>query len=314
MIKFFAFITLLIVSLGCNENPTKTELKNGKVYITSNVKGAEILVDDKPTGKVVPDTLELLALSYKIKVRHSGYFSSEKEVNFPNGGIKTEHFELTENNLVKNVLLEYFYLANNELQNEATLIQDSQIKIIQFPAPTSTNSIIEHTNFNDVQERINTYSQFNFPAIFLDGRNVSRKELDSLMEIRKLKETKLTLTVNDSLLSGNLLRINIFIDVYDTDQVDFENLSLHSMIYENNLRMNISETQNEIDYLFREFVDGVNGTSLRSINQKGRARYSFQKIVDPYWAKENLNILAFVQNTATKEIIQTTTNKVYIEN
>lgn len=302
-------IILLIFLNSCEkENPSISETGNGKVLITSNVEKGEIYIDDEFTGLYTPDTLVLLAVKHKIKVRKSSYFSEEREISFKKNDLKTEYFELIKNNLQKNTIIENFTdydciscYSNPQFDN-LKKIYGEQIQIINYPLlDINSDSFARIKQFADL--RLEFYNIIEFPKFILDGE--ASENLISDFNTILLEEPKFEIIISDTIAQGGILVLSIFLDVYDLDGLDFENLALFNLITENKVNLSFSEGEAEVNYLLRSFCSNPNGISLASISKKGRARFSVSEILNPTWKNEELKIISFVQNKNSKEILQT---------
>ena len=299
-------IIFILPIISCeDENLPVTDTGKGKVVITSNVEAGEIFVAGEFTGLYTPDTLELLAVKHKIKVRKAKYFSEEKEISFKKDELKVEHFQLIENHLQKNILIENFTdfdctsCYSNPQFDELKNSHGEQIQIINYPIIGENSDL-----FADIKQfvdfRLELYNIFELPNFILDGK-VS-ENLISDFDKRLLEEPKFEITIADTIAQGGVLVLSIFLDVYDLDGLEFENLALYNIIIENRVNLSISGNEAEVNYLMRSFLNNPNGISLAGINEKGRARFAVSEILNPLWKKENIRIISFVQDKNTKEI------------
>jgi len=70
---------LVLLFLTCStKNPEKNE-EFGAILVKSNILGADIFLDNVPTGKVTPDTLfDISTGSHQVSIRKFGYSSNPK--------------------------------------------------------------------------------------------------------------------------------------------------------------------------------------------------------------------------------------------
>lgn len=306
------FKILLLNSCG-SENPVKTETGFGKVYITSNVEQAEIFIDGDFSGLYTPDTLELLSVQHLIKVRQNGYFSEEREISVQKDKFIFEIFTLVKNNLTKNVLLEIFSNSDcdscrnfNDMFDNLKNSYLDKLLILNYPArfPNPNDpmylGVTEH-----VDSRMGFYNNLEIPTFFLDGStfNLQSAQIDKQLN----EETKLELTVKDSLTQGDGMTIDVFVDVHDLDGLDFNQLVLIIAILEKEIYFNTPPGLNgetKFSYILRGMVPDALGNSLSAINKKGRAKFAEFKLLNPKWKKENLMVIAFVQELNTNRVLQ----------
>lgn len=94
----FFFLGFLFLLWSCStKNLIGTE-KFGSIFVDSNVPGASINLDDKPTGKQTPDTLKNIAVGkHEVAVRKEGYNSNPADtvIEVVEGVLDTIEFFLT---------------------------------------------------------------------------------------------------------------------------------------------------------------------------------------------------------------------------
>ncbi len=284
-------IIILITLNSCEkENPSISETGSGKVIVRSNVEKGEIFVGGEFTGLYTPDTLELLAVKHKIKVRKAKYFSEEKEISFKKDELTVEHFQLIENHLQKNILIENFTdfdctsCYSNPQWDELKKSYGEQIQIINYPVDGGNSDLFANIK-QFVDFRLDLYNILLLPHFLLDGK-VSENLINDF-DKRLLEEPKFDIRIADTIAQGGILVLSVFLDVYDLDGLEFENLALYNLITENNVNLSFSEGETEVNYLFRSYLNNPNGISLAGISEKGRARFSVSEILNPTWKKEN---------------------------
>lgn len=289
------------IFISCeSDSPTISETGYGKLVVTSNVENGEIFVGGEFTGLYTPDTLELLAVKHEIKVRKEGYFSEEREVSVPKNEVSIENFILEENDIVKNVLIEYFSDKTEIIPDD--LPNDNRTIIINYPFDMDQENPFSYTDEKHKKERENYYGFFELPNSAIDG--IVNKEIDLIYDERLMQKTKLDIVLQDTLTQGGMMVINAFVDVYDIDGLNFDNLVLRIVLTENEVVIEDGSAQQFYNSVFRSFAPGHEGLSLKGISKKGRARFVTEIFLYPRWKKENLSIIGFVQNENSKEIIQ----------
>ena len=298
------FIVFAFLFSSCeDENPSITETGNGKAIIKSNVEAGEIFVAGEFTGLYTPDTLELLAVNHLIKVRKNGYFSEERKISIKKNSLIIEHFELTRNNLQKNILIENFIPSDCDSCYDN--LQFDQLKNSYGERIQIVNYLQENDNsFTNIQQfidlRLQLYNVLETPKFVVDGSISDNLIMD--VEEKLLSEPKIKISIADTIAQGGVLVLSIFLDVYDLDGLEFEHLFLYNVITED--KVNTSADGNEVNNLLRSDFSNQTGISLSGISEKGRARFAVSEILDPTWKKENLTVISFVQNNHNKEILQ----------
>ncbi|MEE9429700.1 MAG: hypothetical protein V3V16_01590 [Melioribacteraceae bacterium] len=314
-------LVLMIFTIACNDTPTEN-IKGerfGKVFITSNVIGAEIFLDNISMNKLTPDTISALATGHIIKIRNVGFFSAEQEIIFDDKKLQTLELILIKNKLKKNVLLENFTNVNcgkcieasitiNKLQNQ---FSNSLFFInyhTQFP---SSNDPFYNEAKTDINLRANYYGVFESPTIIIYGAKSDLVNdisiLFTTIEKSKKEFTSFEISVQDSVLSQNGFNIAVFVDVFDADNLNFKSLVLRILLIEKNIELQKSPGTNgerKFSNVVRAILPSNNGRSLEGINQKGKYKFFENKLLNPLWKTDNLFVVAFIQNNLTKKILQ----------
>lgn len=308
------FLVSFVIVISCNsKNSTIIETGVGRIIVNSNVEKGEIFVDGDFSGQFTSDTLELLAVNHFIKVRKEGYFSEERQIEILKDETISEEFNLQKNELFKNVLVEVF--TNSDCDSSLvtndifSLIEDKYKKrviIINYPSRFSNQNDPMYLEVNEeVDSRMSFYNILEIPTFIIDGNNSS--PTDQVINENLLKETKLLVALQDSIIQGDAMTIDVFVDVFDLDGIEFSSLVLYTAIIENNIIYKTppgSNGQIEFMNILRRLIPDFEGISLASINKKGRAKFAEVVILNPKWKKENLRVVSFVQNKLTREILQ----------
>ncbi len=316
MEKFKSKIILLIFLIhvfGCDENPTENinGERYGKVYVTSNIENAEIFLDDKTTNQFTPDTIKGLATGYIVKVRKFGYFSNKQRIIFDGNKTQTLELTLAKNELKNNVLLENFTNVNcpncietNAIINELKTIYGNSLFPInyhyQFP---SSNDPFYNESKTTIDQRANYFGVFETPTIVLDGKknnNVNDKDLlIKNIESQLTKLTSFEINVQDSVLNKNGFNVAVFVDVFDTDNLNFNSLFLQIILLEKNIKFSEAPGINgekEFTNVMRVMLPNYNGRSLSGIDKNGRYKFFEFISLNPLWNTDNLFVVAFIQD------------------
>lgn len=83
MKKYFLFLVIAVVFLGCREDAVQFTLEQstGDVIINSNPNEAQIFLNDLFSGKITPDTLKNLQPgSYQLTLKLEGYKDSSTTI------------------------------------------------------------------------------------------------------------------------------------------------------------------------------------------------------------------------------------------
>lgn len=94
----FLILGILFLLWSCSTKNLLESEKVGSIFVNSNVTGASIELDDKPTGKQAPDTLKNIPVGqHKVSLKKEGYNSNPlfQTVEVTEGGLTTANFFLT---------------------------------------------------------------------------------------------------------------------------------------------------------------------------------------------------------------------------
>ncbi len=100
--------------------------------------------------------------------------------------------------------------------------------------------------------------------------------------------------------SGNNYSLNIIIN--RTGRVNFTNLVLHVFLTESNIAYNW-QGQTQLHNVNRLMVPGVNGTPIDLVNNE-YLNIPLTFVKNTAWVTNNCELVAFIQNNATKEVLQ----------
>jgi len=77
LVIFVLFLTFGLSLCTCSTKNLIGTVKVGSIFVSSNIPGAKISLDDNPTGKQTPDTLKNIVVGkHKVSVRKDGYNST----------------------------------------------------------------------------------------------------------------------------------------------------------------------------------------------------------------------------------------------
>ncbi len=310
-------LSFLLLFYGCKKNNpvSVVDESKGKIFVTANVSGAEIFLDNISTGKFTPDTITAFATGYVVKVRKESFFSEKKRVIFDRYKTKTVKFELQKNQLHKNVLLEYFprndtgnCINGNELISELKDdFKDSLFLLNYTSLNLPPSNPFYFTLHQSIGYRMKNYNVLNTPIIIIDGNKI--QDFNNIEILKdKIKKglhetTYFKLTVSDSILTANGFKVTARLTVYDTDKLDFNSLVLHMVVFEKIPACTIDNGET-CGNVVRAMLPSEYGRDLSAISKKGLYNYYEYKLLNPDWKKLNLFVVAFVQNKLTNKIWQ----------
>jgi hypothetical protein len=315
--------TILILLLSCKTNPPTAPslptLDFGKIFVTANVDGAKIFLNDFNTGKVTPDTIESPTGTYELRLEKENYLSSVQMVEVLKDSLVGLTFVL-EAFVPKVVLLEDFANVSCIPCVQSNKITESLInntyghnKLVAVKYPTNWPSPVDPfylANSAACDLRISYYSIQVAPTIIIDGtqRPISTDSISIKEAVdQQLQETSLfSLEVSDSITGSNYF-ITVTVKVLDGSGLDFSNIVLHSVVTETEIEFATppgSNGETEFYDVMRVMLPTNAGESLNGISQTEEVVYQYQANINPIWNMNKIHTVAFIQNVSTKVVYQ----------
>lgn len=320
--KIILFILLALYLAGCKTSPPlvyEEVIEYGKVYVTSNIESAKIFLDNSFTGKFTPDTITAAVGGHIIKLEKENYGTQTFLVTVKKDSVHSVNLMLQQVSAFKVVLLEDFAnvscvpcVTSNQIIEQLVLHTYGTHKLVAVKFPTnfpSPNDPFFNANTADANSRINYYKVMSAPSIFIDGiekptatDSVSIKEkIDA-----RLKQTPVFgLTVNKN-IAGSNLGVDVIITPLDASIIT-ANLVLHVVVIESKIEFATppgSNGETKFYNVMRRMLPDNSGTALTSINLLAANNFNFQTVLNPAWQNSEINLIAFIQNVETKEILQ----------
>lgn len=316
-------LTALIVFTSCVTNPPNNpiEVKNfERVFITANIDGAEIFVDDISTGKVTPDTVSVEVGERVIKIVKENFDPSVKTISVVKGAKLSVEFILSAAQTNKIVLIEDFanvscdpcVVSNQILHSIEKYTYDSKkLVVIKYPTnfPSSSDPFFFETAQNSTT-RINLYNILFVPTIYVDG--ILKPLPQDSTEIKnkiaeRLNETaKFEITVSDS-IDGNTVFIKTKVRAIDITGLDMNEFVLHNVLTETNIEFSSppgSNGETKFYNVMRDMLPNYNGETLNGLVSEQTIEFNYQTQISSNWSISNINTVAFIQNKNTKEVLQ----------
>ena len=293
----------------------------GKVYVTANVTGAQIFIDLINSGKVTPDTILAAPGIHQIKLKRAFYNPAVSEVEVMKDSlINLDIFlqEITPSNVV---LLEDFAnvscnpcVISNKIIESLTNDTYGRSKLVavkfptNFPAPNDPFYLAAQ---EICDARIGYYNVFFAPTIIIDGVfnpvATDSSDIKAAIDQRLQKELRFQMDISDNVV-GTDYYTTVAIKLIDGAGLDFSNLVLHTVITETNIEFSSPPGSNGETKFFdvtRVMFPDNDGQGLSSLEQNGEESFQYQVTLNSGWTVDNLNVVSFVQDKATKEIYQT---------
>jgi hypothetical protein len=320
---FLSIVAALLLLSSCKTNPPTAPslptLDFGKIFVTANVDGAKIFLNDINTEKVTPDTIESPTGTYELRLEKENYLSSVQMVEVLKDSIIELTFSLEET-VPRVVLLEDFANVSCLPCVQSNKITESLInntyghsKLVAVKYPTNWPSPIDPfylANSAACDLRISYYNISVAPTIIIDGTqtpistdSISIKEAVD----QQLQQTsRFSLQVSDT-IAGSSYFITVTVKVLDGSGLDFSNIVLHSVVTETEIEFVTppgSNGETKFYDVMRVMLPTNTGESLGGISQTEEVVYQWQTSINPIWNVNKLHTVAFIQNVSTKVVYQ----------
>jgi len=291
----------------------------GKVFVSSNIDSSEIFVDDSFTGLYSPDTLTLLAGSYKLTLKKDGYISKSEEIVIESAKVKSISISLVEFVLQQVVLIEDFSnvscgpcVASNQILKSLKKTYDkSKLLILKyatnFPSP---NDPMHLASSGDAKTRMSFYNILFTPTIYVNGvdkpiasdSNSIKEKIDSNL----LKSAKLKID-SDYSLKNDSIKVNVTVKVLDDSDLNFSKLNVFVAIQESKIEYATppgSNGETEFEDVLRKLLPGHNGYSISSLKDNNEIQFNWGTKIESIWNRDRIEVIAFIQDANTGVIYQ----------
>ncbi len=315
-------IILIVFVLSCKTNPPNSweETTNfGKVFVSSNLNGAEIIVGDELTGQFTPDTLTLNEGTYFVSLQKSGYISDVVQTDVIKDSVVAVEIGLKELSFNKTVLIEDFsnsscgpcVTSNNILRSLKKSYASDELIAIKFTASfPSPNDPMYLANTEDSDTRLQYYTIFSTPTIIVDGINKT-VATDSMSIKAKIDASlqqfpKFTIEVEDS-ISGQTIHVKGKVKLLDNSGIDFNSLVLHTVIIETKIEYSSppgSNGETEFDDVMRKMLPTSTGYPISQIENENEVEFEWSANINSQWNKNRLETVVYIQHTNSKEVYQ----------
>lgn len=292
----------------------------GKIYVTSNVSGAAIFLNNINTGKYTPDTIEAAVGTHTLRLEKTGYASTSIVADILKDSVVIVEIEL-QTTVSKVVLLEDFAnvscvpcVTSNKIIEQLVNSSFGTAKLVAIKYPTNFPSPIDPfylANKPDCNARRAYYSIIAAPTTIIDGihRPIS---IDSIsvkekIEEQLVKSPRFKIEVTDSIF-GNQYLAKINVTILDFTGIDFSNLILHTVVTETDIEFSTppgSNGETKFYDVMRVMLPTNQGESLSGLQNNQMLNFERQVEINSGWNSAHLNTVVFVQNQQTKEVYQT---------
>ncbi len=326
MRKYFPALFLVVSSFilfSCETNPPNgVEKEYGELAVFSNldeqIDTIKIFVDGEFTGKYSPAVFTLETGAHEVYLKYDTVRTNTMIAEVTTTATAELYFKFASEN-GKKVLLEDFAnvscdpcVTSSEILNNLLNGRYSNGELVvlrfatNFPSP---NDPFYTANPDLFDSRISFYNVLFAPTTIVDGDD-KPISTDSVSIIASVEDalsapTDFTLTVNAG-LSNDSISVGVAVD-YPAG-TDIENLVLFTVLAKNRVEYSEppgSNGETVFNDVAVQMLPDNNGIALTDLSDG-----AFEKTVFNAYGLErgNFKVVAFVQNTTTKEILQTNTN------
>ncbi|MFH0734859.1 MAG: Omp28-related outer membrane protein [bacterium] len=318
------YLIILILLSGCETSPPVEQNYSettSEIIINSYPSGAEIFIDGLTTGFFTPDTLEIKNGNHVIKIVRDGYLDSITELNIEENKKYIVNVILQTAEQTKIVLIEDFAnvscspcVFSNLIVKSLSQYTYGHSKVVaisyhaNFP---SVNDPFYLANSSEISNALNFYNIYYVPSTFIDGR-VTSNSLDSIsmkavINTNLQKVSSFNIDVSKTINNDSLF---IHVEVHKLNQsiVQFNNLSLKIAVVESEIEF-LTPPGNNLETKFydvmRLMIPNFTGSTLSELTDIADLNFNFTVYIKPEWQKDKLQVISFIQNTQTKEVLQT---------
>lgn len=317
------YIILLLLLVRCETNPPTTPdaiiPDLGKIYVTANIDGASIFLNNINTGKVTPDTIEAAVGTQTLRLEKTGYASLTTTVQVLKDSITTVDIVL-HTTVTKVVLLEDFAnvscapcVTSNKIIEQLFTSTYGSAKLVAIKYPTSfpsPNDPFYQANKPDCDARRAYYSVIAAPTTIIDGIHrpisIDSFSVKEKIEEQLIKTPQFKVEVLDS-ISGSQYLAKVSITLLDAAGIDFSNLILHTVVTETEIEFATppgSNGETKFYDVMRAMLPSNQGESLSGLQNNQMLNFERQVAINQGWNTAHLNTIVFVQNQQTKEVYQ----------
>lgn len=290
----------------------------GFLFVNTQPAGADIFINDQPTGKVTPDTVKLLPGMHTLEIIKNGFVSHARQVEVIRDSLKNLTHRLA---IEQRVLLEAF----GNVSCEPCVESAENLEAFVLNTPADQFAILEYYAYwpspndpfyleapDDNRERIQYYSAAPLPVLRIDGaHNVDSKNAQELQDVfeqaRQATQDSVAISIRKTLTGTTL---NVSVEVYNLHtRNDLADLRLFAALTEDNIHFDEPPGSNgltDFNFVFRGFLSDRTGDLLEE--SSGPLLIEYEKIWPDAWIYANSKLIVFIQNIETKAIIQTSLN------
>ncbi len=322
MKKIFSVLLLIPFLFSCETNPPVVptlDKSYGKIFVNSNVPGAEIFVDDVFTNSFTPDTITVTAGQHSVKLKKEGYADVSENVEVKENSLLSLFVKMLPANIGKTVFIEDFSNVSCPPCVESNKILESLVneygsaKLVKvkyatnFPSPNDP-FYLAASQYSDA--RISFYSVFSAPQIIVDGTAkpiaTDSTDIKNAVEKELNRNALFSLNVKDS-VSADSFYVNVTLGSLNIDTMDVENINLFVVVVEKEIDFTTSPGSNGETKFFdvaRKILPDKNGMPISKFESFATKKFDFKTGISNEWKSNKIISVVFLQNISTREVLQ----------
>ena len=321
-LAFLLLAAAMILISGCETNPPNSPDQNisyGKVFVSAQINGAAIYLNNVNTGKVTPDTLSAPVGNNTITLMANGFVTESMQVFITEGSVSSAAFTLSPATSGKVVLMEEFSnvscvpcIVTNKIIKSLFNYRytTNQLAIVKFPAYyPSPNDPMYLAAKQDCDSRLTYYTVSSTPTIRIDG-TIRPTPSDSNAIIAAIEQqlalsAQINVSAKDTIIN-NTLKITVDVQYADTAGLNMADLVLHTVVTEEEITYSNppgSNGETAFYHVARKMLPNFSGVSLTNTGTE-IVTYQSETVIAQGWNQSKLSVVAFIQNKKTKQVYQ----------
>lgn len=321
MHKLLPVILFAFIYFGCKVNPADPVFTEeyGKIFISTDVSGAQIFINDIYMGKLTPDTVYIEAGTHKVSVVLEGYERIDDTVFIPAFSLVEKRYTFLSDVVNRVVLLEDFanvscipcVTSNQIIENLKNKYSSKEFIAVKY-ATNFPSSYDPFYLFNKdlMNARMSYYNIIQAPTIIING-NLKPIATDSIsIENKIIQEKNSTadffIGVVDTIIN-NVYKITA--TIYKIKEgINLSNLVIKSLAIEEQINFSTPpgqsgelEFHNVVRYKFNE----VSGDILANSSKDNPYVFTSEISLNPTVNAGKLNAVVYIQELITKKVYQT---------
>ena len=313
----YLFLLLFGWSLGitsCGQKDPPLEVaKEGAIAVTSDAVGVHIILDGFDTGRTTPDTLENIPVgTHTVSVTFQGYKGCPESLTIQVLEHETSQATFSLLNTQHVILGEDFTSTTCEPCFPSSLVLDSLAElytgsfiVIRYHVwwPPPGNDPFYWANTEENGARNDYYDNLFAPHLFLDGSTDAGRDhtvWEAILRDRLHREAHVDIKISN-VLDG--FQGSATAAITSCEDLSDRNLITHFVITESEIESYASNGKSVFQQVMRDMLPDPSGQHITLVRET-QVQLNRSYTIDPSWNSEFLNLVVFVQDDDTREVLQ----------